>query len=130
MQLRIHAALALLLVPLSSACLVDRTTTNVPISREVVGTLTPGTTTAREAVAALGAPLEVVQLGLRSAYRYEFVVSKRAGLVLILVGLISRDTRSDRAWLFFDEEDVLTHVAATFEGADSQYAMPWDKVHE
>jgi len=121
--------LVALLLPLTG-CLIDRSTTNEPLAADVVAALEPGRTTAREAVERLGAPVEVVQLGRRSAYRYEFVTSKRAALFLIVVNLMGRDTRADRVWLFFDEEDVLTHVGASFEGEDAVYALPWTKLHD
>jgi hypothetical protein len=127
-----HARLFLLvplLVPLAG-CLFDRTTTNQPLAAEAVAALEPGVTTARDAVALLGAPVEVVQLGRRSAYRYEFEMSKQAALFLVVIALRGNDTRADRAWLFFDEDDVLTHVATTFESDDARYALPWTKLHD
>ena len=78
----------------------------------------------------LGAPIDVVQLGHRSAYRYDFRAEKRAGLVLVVVNLFNEDTRTDRAWLFFDENDVLSHLGVTYEANDTQYALPWNSVHE
>jgi hypothetical protein len=127
-----HARL-LLPVPLLlllAGCLFDRTTTNQPLEVETIAALEPGVTTARDAVALLGAPVEVVQLGRRSAYRYEFQMSKQAALFLVVIALRGTDTREDRAWLFFDEDDVLTHVATTFQGDDARYALPWTKLHE
>jgi hypothetical protein len=118
------------LLCLLPACLIDRKATNQPLAAEAVAALEPGTTTATEAVALLGAPLEVVQLGRRSAYRYEFLMSKQAALFLVVIALRGTDTRADRAWLFFDEDDVLTHVATTFEGDDARYALPWTKLHD
>jgi len=32
--------------------------------------------------------------------------------------------------VFFDERDVLTHYGATFATHRTQYAMPWEDVHE
>jgi hypothetical protein len=87
-------------------------------------------TTAREVAELLGAPVEVVQLGKRSAYRYQFTSTKRAGLLLLVVGLYSSDARSDRAWVFFDEDQVLSHVGVTLSGADTRYALPWTDLHE
>jgi hypothetical protein len=78
----------------------------------------------------LGAPTDIVQLGRRSAYRYDFTNRKRAGLFLILLNFFNEDTRSDRLWLFFDEKQVLSHYGATFSGNKSRYAMPWNDVHE
>jgi hypothetical protein len=127
MHLRTLAVVPLLAV--LSGCLIDRSTVNEPLEAGLVAELRPGTTTASEAVALLGAPSEVVQLGRRSAYRYQFEASKRAALFLVVVNLMGSDTRADRVWLFFGEDDVLTHVATTFESQDARYALPWTKLH-
>ena len=119
--------LALALVP---ACVLARNTTNEPILPSTVARLEPGTTTARAAVELLGSPTEVVQLGRRTAYRYDSTTSKRAGLWLVVVGLYGSDTHSDRVWLFFDENEVLTHYGATLRAKDAEYALPWERVHE
>ena len=50
--------------------------------------------------------------------------------MLFLVNFVNTDLRQDRAWLFFDENDVLTHVGTTFEAADARYALPWFDIHE
>ena len=71
-----------------------------------------------------------MQLGTRTAYRYEFTNTKRAVLFLIVLGFYNEDTRADRAWLFFDAQNVLTHVGATLEADRARYAMPWWNVHE
>ena len=122
--------LALLLSAATPACYITRSTTNEPITRESINKLVPGTSTAAEVVATLGAPAEVVQLGSRTAYRYEFTNTKRAVLFLIVLGFYNEDTRADRAWLFFDAQNVLTHVGATLEADRARYAMPWWNVHE
>jgi hypothetical protein len=123
---------ALVLVPFLAAlsgCLFDRGAVNEPLEASLVAQLTPGRTTASEAVALLGAPTEVVQLGRRSAYRYQFEASKRAALYLVVINLMGSDSRADRVWLFFGEDDVLTHVGSTFESLDTRYALPWTKLH-
>ena len=122
--------LVLLLATATSACYVTRSTTNEPLTCESIDKLVPGTSTAQEVVATLGAPAEVVQLGTRTAYRYEFTNTKRAVLFLIVLGFYNEDTRADRAWLFFDAQNVLTHVGATLEADRARYAMPWWNVHE
>jgi hypothetical protein len=81
----------------------------------------PGETTAKDVVEALGAPNEVVQLGTRSAYRYDFTVEKTAGFTLIIITFLNDDTRADRAWLFFDKDDVLTH--ARFDAAGLRHGV-------
>ncbi|HEV8111192.1 MAG TPA: hypothetical protein VGR31_00300 [Planctomycetota bacterium] len=110
---------------LAPSCFISRTTMNEPIRREEVDRLVPGQTSAGEVVAQLGAPAEVVQLGTRTAYRYDFIVTKRAGFSIIILSFLNEDTRSDRVWLFFDSSDVLTHAGSTLQAANAHYEMPW-----
>jgi hypothetical protein len=117
--------LALSLLP---ACLMTRDTTGDPLPAEAVASLEPGRTTAGQALDLLGAPSEVVQLGRRSAYRYEFVQAKLSGFTLLVVAFLNTDTHSDRLWLFFDEADLLTHVGASLNGDRAEYAMPWSEL--
>src|SRR5262245_8775536 len=123
---------ALLALALSSltGCAVGRSTDNEPLEGAELQALQPGTTTAAEVVRKLGAPADVVQLGRRSAYRYQFTATKRSVLFLLVVNLYNEDTRADRAWLFFDEDQVLTHMGTTLEAADVEYAMPWEDIHD
>jgi outer membrane protein assembly factor BamE (lipoprotein component of BamABCDE complex) len=121
--------LALLPLLTLSSCFMSRSVTNVPLERAKLEQLHPGTTTAKEVVELLGAPTEVIQLGSRSAYRYDFTNLKRAGFTVILFTCLNEDTRADRAWMFFDSKDVLTHMGSTYEGNDARYALPWDDVH-
>lgn len=122
----------LLLLPLLalSSCGIARMESNDPIDAAVVRTFEPGKTTAREVVERLGAPTEVVQLGRRAAYRYDASSSKSAGLVLVVFNMFAQDMRTDRVWVFFDEKDVLTHCGATYGTHRTQYALPWEDVHE
>jgi len=122
--------LVFLLALVTPSCFVSRETTNVPLREQHFGQLVPGQTTATEVVDLLGAPNEIVQLARRSAYRYEFDQSKGAAIFLLIVTFVNTDVRQDRAWVFFDENDVLTHVGTTFEGDDARYAMPWFDIHD
>jgi hypothetical protein len=108
------------------SCFMSKGSLNEPLREHAVEGLVPGTTTASEVTARLGAPNEVVQLGQRTAYRYDFTNKKTAGFTLIVVTFLNEDTRSDRIWFFFDAKDVLTHAGATFEGDETEYSMPWD----
>jgi len=49
---------------------------------------------------------------------------------LIVLFLANRDKQADRAWVFFDENDVLTHVGATLDADKAKYRMPWSKIDE
>lgn len=115
---------ALLLVLVTPACFISRQDTNRSLDLEQVRTLVPGQTTAAEVVARLGAPNDVVQLGRRSAYLYAHTREKQAALFLLVIGLRGVDTQSDRTWVFFDENDVLSHVGSTFAADDAEYAIP------
>ena len=119
-------ALALLALVLQG-CVVARETLNEPLWPDTLNELEAGRSTAIDVVARLGAPTEVVQLGLRSAYRYDYTVAKRTGLILIVAVFFERQTRSDRIWLFFDENGVLTHYGVTLESDTARHAMPWQE---
>jgi len=123
---------SLLLLPLClvAGCAIARQDTNEPLDAAAIGALVPGKTTAREVTERLGAPTEVVQLGKRTAYRYDATTGKAAVLILVLVNFGQQDTRSDRLWVFFDEHDVLSHYGASFGTHRTQYALPWEDVHE
>lgn len=118
------------LLSLPASCVIARQDVNEPIDASLLSRLCPGTTTAHEAAAALGAPTEVVQLGRRVAWRYDATTTKSAGLFLLLINFAAQDTRSDRLWLFFDEREVLTHFGRSFGVHRTQYALPWEDVHE
>ena len=126
----LHRLFAVPVLLLLSACGIARMESNEPIDATLVRTLQPGTTTAREVVEKLGAPTEVVQLGRRSAYRYDASSGKSAGLILIVFNMFAQDMRTDRVWVFFDEKDVLTHYGATYGVHRTQYALPWEDVQE
>jgi hypothetical protein len=119
-----RAALLLALL-LSPACVFSRTQANLPLDTASIGSLVPGQTTAAEVVELLGAPDEVVQLGRRSAYRYEHGQQKFTVLFLVVLSFVNRDSQSDRSWVFFDENDVLTHVGTSLEADSAEYTMPW-----
>ncbi len=115
----------LLLLP---GCFLERQTVNSPLERSAVETLVPGQSTAADVAALLGAPSEVIQLGKRSAWRYDYGQSKRTGFLLLLVVFTNNDARSDRVWVFFDEEDLLVNIGSTFESDGAQYLMPWQDI--
>ena len=128
--MHLPASLASLALLGLASCVLGRTTQNEPLDPQLLVRLEPGKTTAAQAVELLGAPGEVVQLGKRTAYRYDHTTSKGAGLILIVLIFGNLDTRQDRMWLWFDEQNVLTHVGHTFHSHHTQYAMPWEDVHE
>lgn len=113
-----------------SGCFFARVNRNDPIAAESLQHLVPGTTTAEQAVELLGGPTLVVQLGDRSAYRYDHTVTKATGLLLGIFNVGHTDTREDRLWLFFDAYDRLTHVGASLQSHRASYALPWDRLHD
>ncbi len=121
--------LVVLLAGLSlTGCLISRDRANEPLDKSRIDSLAVGTSTATEVAETLGAPSEVVQLGRRSAWRYDFTTTKMSGFSIIIISFLNEDRRSDRCWLFFDAEDVLRHVGTTLDADDSRYAMPWQDV--
>lgn len=119
---------ALLLAGLLSGCFISRDRANEPLEKSKIDSLAIGTATATDVANELGAPSEVVQLGKRSAWRYDFTTTKMSGFTLIVVTFLNTDRRSDRCWLFFDEANVLRHVGTTLDADDTRYAMPWQDV--
>jgi hypothetical protein len=125
-----RSSLIAFLCSVAPACVVSRATENEPLPRGAIESLRPGSSTAREVVELLGAPVDVVQLGKRSAYLYQFTRAKRAGLILVVVLLYNTDLRADRVWVFFDENQVLTHVGVSLQSDRTEYAMPWEELHD
>lgn len=116
--------LILLTVVLLPGCFISRSTVDRPLDAALVSALVPGETTADEVASLMGAPAEVVQLGRRTAWRYEYKVEKQAAAFLFVLGLRGMDTQSDRVWVFFDEEQNLTHVGSSFASDQASYALP------
>jgi hypothetical protein len=113
---------ALLLTP---SCFISRDTINEPLSKQRMETLKPGASTATDVANTLGAPNEVVQLGKRMAWRYDFTTAKTGGFSIIVLTFINTDARADRAWFFFDENSVLQYAGRTLQAEGAEYAMPW-----
>ncbi|MEZ5976816.1 MAG: hypothetical protein R3F34_01170 [Planctomycetota bacterium] len=114
----------LLLCSLLPGCFVSRAETDRPLDASAFGELVVGTSTSNDAVRLLGAPQDVVELGHGSAWHYRFSKTKRAGLFLIVVGLLNDDTQSDRVWLFFDADGRLTEAAGSFDAAAAEWELP------
>jgi hypothetical protein len=127
MNLR-HLLIPLLL--LLPACFIDRASDDEPIYPAMLATFKPGVTTAAQVVERLGAPIQVVRLNRRSAYRFEHRMDKTAVLVLVVLILSGSDHRSDRVWAFFDENDVLTHFATSYASHRAEYSLPWEDIHD
>ncbi len=114
----------------AAGCAFGRQATNEPIDPTLMQQLTPGRTTAGDVATLLGAPVEVRQLGRRAAWLYEASTTKSTVTFMLIVNLVNQDTRSDRLWLFFDENDVLLHWGGHFAGHRPQYSFPWEDLHE
>ncbi|MFT5734498.1 MAG: outer membrane protein assembly factor BamE (lipoprotein component of BamABCDE complex) [Planctomycetota bacterium] len=112
------------LCALSSGCFVSRSMTNPSIPAETVAQIVPGQSTAEDVARLLGAPNEVVQLGRKSAWRYEHTVEKQTGLWLVLLGLRGKDTQADRVWVFFDEEDNVSQIGSLLQASEAEYDLP------
>ncbi len=123
-------SLLLVLSLFFASCAVGRQSTNDPIDATALSQLEPGKTTAGQVVSLFGGPTEVVQLGRRTAYLYSASTTKSAALILLVFNMGNQDTRTDRLWVFFDENDVLSHYGASMGTHRTQYAMPYEDIHE
>ena len=122
--------LVLLLLTLP-ACFVGRSSRNEPLDKLPLDKLEPGKSTAKDAVELLGAPNNVVELDRRSAYYYVFQNKRTTGLsFLLLLTFVNEDTRTDRIWLFFDENQTLTHFGESLEGANVKGGLPWRDIYK
>ena len=120
---RLFVSLSLLLI--LPACFTTRTTVNQKLSSDAAAQIAAGTSAA-EVVELLGAPTDIVQLGHRSAYLYEFQQTKMTGLLAGVVGFMNSDTRSDRIWVFLGPGgDTVTHVGSSLDADKVQSRMPW-----
>lgn len=119
-----------LLACASGGCLLGRSSTNEPLEPSLLALLEPGKSTAGDVTEVLGGPSQIVELGNRTAYLYEYRVTKAASVLLLLVNMATLDSRTDRIWVFFDEDLVLTHYGATLTGHRAQYALPWNDIHD
>ena len=124
-----HAIPPALLLVLLAGCAIGRTAENVPLEQAKIEGLVAGRTTALEVVEAMGAPVDVIQLGRRSAYLYRHTMQKSTGIVFVVVNFLNQDQREDRVWVFFDERDILTHVGTTLEAGDTRIAAPWQNLY-
>lgn len=112
----------LLSSPLLSGCLLSQRRVNEPIPIEGVDALLAGMSAA-DVVSRLGAPAQVVELGERTAYRFEFERTKETGLFLFVINVRNEETRSDRVWCFFDEDDRLTYVGSSLEADEVSHGL-------
>jgi len=121
--------LATLLLTLP-ACFIGRSSRNEPLDSVSLDKLEPGTSTAKDTVELLGAPNNVVELDNRSAYYYVFRNQRQTGLTFIVLTFLNEDTRTDRIWLFFDENHVLTHFGKSLEAANVKGGLPWQDIYK
>lgn len=127
--MRTFVLAALLLLPLAQGCFMTRDTVNQPLQEERIVQLAPGLSSG-EVLELLGGPMEVVQLGRRSAWRYDHQRTKRTGLTLVVVTALNTDTQEDRLWLFFNEYDRLAAFGSTLQASSSEWVLPWVDSHE
>ena len=118
----IIATLALSLLP---GCFLSKAHVNASLDAQAMETLIPGQSTADDVLDLLGAPMDVVQLWNRSAWRYDHTQTKDSRLFLVIVIFGNTESKQDRIWVFFDANDVLTHIGGTFEANDVEWGLPF-----
>lgn len=125
MKRRFHLLALPLLLLATPSCFISRERVNEAIDPGAYARLAPGASTQDDVLRELGAPSDIVQIGSRSAWRYDHTQSKSAAFWPIVVVLQNRDTVQDRVWAFFDESGQLTHIGGTFEADGASYKMPF-----
>ena len=127
----LKTGLLLVLSMMHVSCFLVRTSTNEPYPPARIVRIHPGQTTSTELVKILGAPSHIVRLGKgRTAYLFEHSMTKTAGLWLGVLLFSNFDKRSDRTWVFVDENQVVSHVATTLAAERTEYSMPWEDLHD
>ena len=114
--------LLLALPLLSISCFLSEAQVNRPLNLELVDQIKPHETTAQEVADLLGAPNQVVQLTERSAWLYEHIHTKQTALFLLVISVRGIDTQTDRVWVFFDENDVVTQIGSALNACASDSA--------
>lgn len=115
----IPAALALAL----PSCFLSESEVDQALDAKAIATIQPGASAA-DVSRALGAPTRVVELGQGSAWLYEHVVEKQAAAFFLVLGLRGVDSQADRCWVFFNADNVVTHIGATLQADQADYDVP------
>ena len=114
-----------------AACTFGRRTVNTPIHRKKLQEIQIGKSTAKDVTRLLGAPAAIVRLDeYRHAYLYEYVKTKATVYFFILLVFGNVDERAERVWVFFDEKQIVSHIGKSFDAEKTEYAFPWEDIHE
>jgi hypothetical protein len=116
----------LLVAAICSGCAVfGRGKNFVPFDESALKQVTPGKTGASEVTQLFGPPNKIVKLSNGNAYVYERSINKATGLWLIVLTFGNWDKQYDRIVFFINQNDVVTHFAASFNAEAASYAMPF-----
>ena len=96
-----------------------------PFDENSLTQVTAGITSASEVTRLLGPPNEIVKLSNGNAYVYERSINKATGLWLVVLTFGNWDKQYDRIVFFINQNDVVTHFAASFNAEAASYAMPF-----
>jgi hypothetical protein len=118
-------AIVLLCALGTPSCFLARSRINQPIDQSAYQRLEPMVSTQEDVLRELGAPAAVVQLGEKSAWRYDHTLSKVATFWPLFVVLANTEDQQDRVWAFFNGTGLMTHLGGTFEAETAEYKLPW-----
>ena len=124
------AVLALGTLCSSGCAILGRQQVDHPVPAERVAKVQKGMTKIQVAEI-LGAPQEIIFSNkehdpLREhAYVYEHKVQLGTAIFLGVVNFGLLDEKRDRALVFFDENGLVSHVAASLRAADTRYGFPF-----
>ena len=124
MNRRLPSGLLLGALCLLTGCIFTQATEGTGLAAEPIDQIVVGTSTRADVTRLLGAPDEVVQLTNRSAWHYQHLHEKQSALFLLVFAARGVDTQVDRVWVFFDEDDVVTHVGSSFRADQAEFGLP------
>jgi len=96
-----------------------------PFDAELLTSIQPGETTAKEITDFFGAPTNIVEMSNGNAFIYQRSISKGTFIWLILLSFGNYDNQTDQIVFFFDNDDLLTHYGASLNADKASYGLPF-----
>jgi outer membrane protein assembly factor BamE (lipoprotein component of BamABCDE complex) len=119
-------ALAALFLLVCSGCFVFGTNKDYhPFEAELLDSVEPGQTTAKDISSVFGAPTKIVKMSNGNAFIYQRSVAKATLIWLVLISFGNYDNQVDQVVFFFDNQDVLTHFGASMNADKAGYGLPF-----
>ncbi len=109
----------------TGCCVLGKNVEGRKIDASGLDKLAAKETTATEIGEIFGAPSQVIKLSNGNAYIYRRSVAKATAVWLIFVSMGRYDKQYDQIVFFFDNNDMLTHYAASLNVGEASYGLPF-----